>query len=80
MGTLGLKGLPLKPDLLKTSKSAAVLDDSVETKRKLQTLDLPEVDMTMVDGQANIGDLEADDDEEEQQGVYTHQSLSYCTC
>ena len=64
LGTLGLKGLPLKPDLLKTSKSAAVLDDSVETKRKLQTLDLPEVDMTMVDGQANIGDLEADDDED----------------
>ena len=62
--TLGLKGLPLKPELLKTSKSAAVLDDSVETKRKLQTLDLPEVDMTMTDGQPNIGDLEADDDED----------------
>ena len=64
LGTLGLKGLPLKPELLKTSKSAAVLDDSVETTRKLQTLDLPEVDMTMVDGQTNIGDLEADDDDD----------------
>ncbi|RPD67043.1 P-loop containing nucleoside triphosphate hydrolase protein [Lentinus tigrinus ALCF2SS1-6] len=64
LGTLGLKGLPLKPELLKTSKSAAVFDDSVETKHKLQTLDLPEVDMTMADSQSNIGDLEADDDDD----------------
>ncbi|TFK94684.1 P-loop containing nucleoside triphosphate hydrolase protein [Polyporus arcularius HHB13444] len=63
LGTLGLKGLPLKPELLKTSKSAAGFDDSVETKRKLQTLDLPEVDMTMTDASI-IGDLEADDDDD----------------
>lgn len=62
-GGLGLKGLPLKPDVLKVK--ARSLDDSVETKRKLETLDLPEVDMTMSDGQTNIGDLEVDDDEEE---------------
>lgn len=63
LGSLGLKGLPLKPELLKTSKSS-LLDDSVETKRKLQTLDLPDVDMTMTDGGSNIGDLEADDDDD----------------
>lgn len=63
LGSLGLKGLPLKPELLKTSRSS-LLDDSVETKRKLQTLDLPDVDMTMTDGQSNIGDLEADDDDD----------------
>ncbi|CCM04836.1 uncharacterized protein FIBRA_07029 [Fibroporia radiculosa] len=64
---LGLKGLPLKPDLLKVSKLSTngALDDSVETKRKLETLDLPEVDMTMADGQASVGDLEVDDDEDE---------------
>ncbi len=63
---MGLKGLPVKPELLKTSKSAAAagFDDSVETKRKLQTLDLPEVDMTMTDGQPIVGDLEADDDDD----------------
>ncbi|KAH7887862.1 P-loop containing nucleoside triphosphate hydrolase protein [Phlebopus sp. FC_14] len=64
---LGLKGLPLKPEVLKTSKSAAaVMDDSVETKRKLETLgDMPAVDMTMADGEASVGDLEVDDDDEE---------------
>lgn len=61
---LGLKGLPLKPDVLKKSKLSS-LDDSEETKRKLETLDLPEVDMTMVDGQTSVGDLEVDDDEED---------------
>lgn len=39
------------------------MDDSVETKRKLERLDLPEVDMTMTDGQ--VGDLEGDDDEDD---------------
>ncbi len=63
LGSLGLKGLPLKPELRKTSKSS-LLDDSVETKRKLQTLDLPDVDMTMTDAQSTIGDLEADDDDD----------------
>jgi ATP-dependent RNA helicase DDX46/PRP5 len=64
---LGLKGLPLKPEVLKASKTAAaVMDDSVETKRKLETLgDMPAIDMTMADGEASVGDLEVDDDDEE---------------
>jgi len=42
------------------------MDDSVETKRKLETLgDMPAVDMTMADGEASVGDLEVDDDDEE---------------
>ncbi|KAF9821406.1 hypothetical protein IEO21_00652 [Rhodonia placenta] len=67
LGGLGLKGLPLKPDLLKTSKLSA-LDDAVETKRKLEMLDLPEVDMTM-DPLATVGNLEVDDDEEDASGA-----------
>lgn len=65
---LGLKGLPLKPEVLKASKvTAAAMDDSVETKqRKLETLgEMPAVDMTMADGEASVGDLEVDDDDEE---------------
>ncbi|KAL0949683.1 hypothetical protein HGRIS_009721 [Hohenbuehelia grisea] len=68
LGGLGLKGLPLKPEYSKPSKgSAAVaMDDSVETKRKLETLgDMPAVDMTMAEGEASVGDLEVDDDDEE---------------
>ena len=68
LGGLGLKGLPLKPDVMKAAKlgSAAVgMDDSVETKRKLEKMDLPEVDMTMGDGQAGVGDLEGDDDDDD---------------
>ncbi len=39
------------------------MDDSVETKRKLETLgDMPAVDMTMAEGEASVGDLEVDDD------------------
>ena len=45
--------------------TAASMDDSEETKRKLETLDLPEVDMSMNDGQAGIGNLEGDDDEDD---------------
>ncbi|KAA1466238.1 P-loop containing nucleoside triphosphate hydrolase protein [Dentipellis sp. KUC8613] len=42
------------------------MDDSVETKRKLEKLgDMPAVDMSMTDGEPNIGDLEGDDDEDE---------------
>ncbi|KAI0321849.1 P-loop containing nucleoside triphosphate hydrolase protein [Amylostereum chailletii] len=42
------------------------MDDSVETKRKLERLDdMPAIDMTMVDGGPHIGDLENDDDDEE---------------
>lgn len=62
-GGLGLKGLPLKPDLLKKATS---LDDAVETKRKLETLgDMPAIDMSMAEGENTIGDLEVDDDDEE---------------
>jgi ATP-dependent RNA helicase DDX46/PRP5 len=65
-GGLGLKGLPLKPDLLKGNKVVSSLDDSVETKRQLEVLgDMPAVDMTMADGEAGIGDLEVDDDDED---------------
>ena len=60
-----MKGLPLKSDVLKAGKGLAAMDDSVETKRKLERLDLPEVDMTMTDSQASVGDLEVDDDDEE---------------
>ncbi|CDO68684.1 hypothetical protein BN946_scf184652.g11 [Trametes cinnabarina] len=63
LGSLGLKGLPLKPEVLKTSKSAAVFDDSIETKHKLQTLDLPEVDMTI--SESKIGSLEGDDEDDD---------------
>jgi ATP-dependent RNA helicase DDX46/PRP5 len=65
---LGLKGLPLKPEFSAPAKGtvAASLDDSVETKRKLETLgDMPAVDMTMAEGEAGVGDLEVDDDDEE---------------
>jgi ATP-dependent RNA helicase DDX46/PRP5 len=53
---------------MKASKlgTAAAMDDSVETKRKLEKMDLPEVDMTMADGQAGVGDLEGDDDDEDE--------------
>ncbi|KAJ7179868.1 P-loop containing nucleoside triphosphate hydrolase protein [Mycena crocata] len=67
LGGLGLKGLPLKPEFAKSKVSAgASMDDSVETKRKLETLgDMPAVDMTMAEGEASVGDLEVDDDDEE---------------
>jgi|ERR1700722_8179670 len=68
LGGLGLKGLPLKPEFMKTTKvtAAAAMDDAVETKRKLETLgDMPAVDMTMAEGEASVGDLEVDDDDEE---------------
>ncbi|KAF7313693.1 hypothetical protein HMN09_00526100 [Mycena chlorophos] len=63
---LGLKGLPLKADLKAKLKISASMDDSVETKRKLETLgDMPAIDMTMAEGEASVGDLENDDDDEE---------------
>lgn len=67
LGGLGLKGLSLKPDFLKNAKAtaAAAMDDSVETKRNLETLgDMPVVDMTMAEGEVSVGDLEVDDNEE----------------
>jgi hypothetical protein len=68
LGGLGLKGLPLKPEFSAPAKGTVVvsMDDSVETKRKLETLgDMPAVDMTMAEGEAGVGDLEVDDDDEE---------------
>lgn len=64
---MGLKGLPIKPELLKPNKSMAKMDDSVETKRKLETLgDMPAIDMTMTVDEASVGEnLEVDDDDEE---------------
>ena len=52
----------MKPSKLGT---AASMDDDVETTRKLETLDLPEVDMTMTDAQTGVGNLEGDDDDDE---------------
>ncbi|KAF9534173.1 P-loop containing nucleoside triphosphate hydrolase protein [Crepidotus variabilis] len=64
---LGLKGLPVKPEFASASKGiVASLDDSVESKRKLEKLeDLPAIDMTMSEDVAEVGDLEVDDDDEE---------------
>ncbi|KAG9017333.1 pre-mRNA processing RNA-helicase [Tulasnella sp. JGI-2019a] len=65
---LGLKGLPIKPDVLKKAKTAAAaMDDSVETARKLVKLgDMPAVDMTQVEGEAAVGEnLEAGDDDDD---------------
>ncbi|TCD66931.1 pre-mRNA processing RNA-helicase [Steccherinum ochraceum] len=73
LGGLGLKGLPIKPGLLSATK-AGLMDDSVETKRKLETLDLPEVDMTMADEHSNIGDLEGDDEDEDGEKAHTKAS------
>ena len=65
-GGLGLKGLPVKPDLLKGNKAISAMDDSVETKRQLEMLgDMPAIDMSMADGEVGIGDLEVDDDDDE---------------
>ncbi|KAJ3937298.1 MAG: P-loop containing nucleoside triphosphate hydrolase protein [Lentinula lateritia] len=61
----GFKGLPVKPDFVSTKQ--LTMDDSVETKRKLEKLeDMPAVDMTMGgEGEPSVGDLEVDDDDEE---------------
>lgn len=54
----------MKPEF-SAAKGLASMDDSVETKRKLETLgDMPAVDMTVKDDAA-VGDLEVDDDDEE---------------
>ncbi|KAF8974340.1 P-loop containing nucleoside triphosphate hydrolase protein [Flammula alnicola] len=65
--SLGLKGLPLKPEFANAAKGVvASLDDAVESKRKLETLgDMPAIDMTMAEDEAGVGDLEVDDDDEE---------------
>jgi ATP-dependent RNA helicase DDX46/PRP5 len=57
----------LKPEFANAAKGVvASLDDAVESKRKLETLgDMPAIDMTMVEDEAGVGDLEVDDDDEE---------------
>lgn len=57
----------MKPELANAVKGiGATLDDSVESKRKLEKLeDMPAVDMTMNEDVAEVGDLEVDDDDEE---------------
>jgi ATP-dependent RNA helicase DDX46/PRP5 len=55
-------------EFLKNAMTTAVaMDHSVETKRKLETLgDMPAVDMTMAEGEASVGDLEVDDDDDKE--------------
>lgn len=68
LSNLGLKGLPVKPEFVPApAKALAVaLDDSVESKRKLETLgDMPAIDMSMGETEGGIGNLEVDDDDEE---------------
>lgn len=66
-GGLGLKGLPLKPELIKGANAkAAMMDDSTETTRKLEKLeDMPAIDMSMPNDESVGENLEADDDDEE---------------
>ncbi|GJJ07301.1 hypothetical protein Clacol_001502 [Clathrus columnatus] len=66
LSSLGLRGLPIKTDTLRASKTAASMDDSVESIRKIQTIgDIP-VDMTMSENAPSIGEnLEAEDDEDD---------------
>jgi len=68
LGGLGLKGLPIKPEFASAGKGVgASLDDSVESKRKLEKLgDMPAVDMSMSEDVAGVGDLEVDEEEEEE--------------
>ncbi len=72
MTTLGLKGLPIKPDAIKAS--AASLDDFTETARKLVVLeDLPTVDMVVRDEEKVGENLEGDDEDEDgMEGVVTN--------
>jgi ATP-dependent RNA helicase DDX46/PRP5 len=67
LGGLGLKGLPIKPEFANAGKGiGASLDDSIESKRKLEKLgDMPAVDMSMTEGGVGVGDLEVDDDDDE---------------
>ncbi|KAF9075986.1 P-loop containing nucleoside triphosphate hydrolase protein [Rhodocollybia butyracea] len=64
----GFKGLPPKPDFV--SAKQLTMDDSVETKRKLEKLeDMPAVDMTMgVEGEASAASesaaMQVDDDDD----------------
>ena len=81
IGGLGIKGLPAKPDFTNPASVniAASMDDSVETKRKLEKLvDMPAVDMTMTDSGTGVGDLDNDDDDEEPQKHHVH-TLLHCS-
>ena len=62
-----MKGLPLKPDLLKGANTkSAMMDDSTETKRKLEKLgDMPDIDMSMPTDESVGENLEVDDDDDE---------------
>ncbi|KAL5508003.1 PRP5 [Sanghuangporus vaninii] len=66
-GGLGLKVLPIKPELTKGANAkAAMMDDSTETTRKLEKLeDMPAIDMSMPNDESVGENLEADDDDEE---------------
>lgn len=67
LGGLGLKGLPVKPEFANAVKGiGATLDDSIESKRKLEKLgDMPAVDMSMTEDGVGVGDLEVDDDDDD---------------
>jgi ATP-dependent RNA helicase DDX46/PRP5 len=67
LGGLGLKGLPIKPEFANAGKGiGASLDDSIESKRKLEKLgDMPAVDMSMTEDGVGVGDLEVDDDDDD---------------
>lgn len=66
LGGLGLKGLPIKPDVLKQQAAASAMDDFTDDGRKLVKLgELPPVDLAMSDGAA-VGNLElAEEDDDE---------------
>jgi ATP-dependent RNA helicase DDX46/PRP5 len=72
LASLGLKGLPLKPGVVKTVAKEKTLvggamDDYTESTRKLETLgDMPDVDLTMEEGGESVGEnLEAADDDDD---------------
>lgn len=72
LASLGLKGLPLKQDLVKNAAKTKMLaggamDDFTESTRKLEKLgDMPDVDLTMEEGGESVGEnLEAADDDDE---------------
>lgn len=68
-GGIGIKGLPLRPDLSKSlpkaGGAAASMDDFAESGRKLVKLgDMPAIDLAVETTGNGIGDLEAEDDDE----------------
>lgn len=67
--SLGLKGLPLKPGVVKSAakEKTIAMDDYTESTRKLEKLgDMPDVDLTMDEGGESVGEnLEAGDDDDD---------------